>query len=272
MNRALTVVIAAAAIILSGLVAGPAAALPPGCTPTFPDAPSQSVVEAGDPAIFTIPGLCLSGPATYFVTSNPDSVGVTVVADGSATAGVTLTPTTPEPGVSVVSIEFANGPDTRTYTFAAYFGVSPEITWSTGPNPNPVAIEKSGTGSFTLPGLHWPDESECEIKVETDKEVDFFTDPPNRSGLPVTFGVKDPDFTGVLSVTYTLTCRPAGGVAESRAWDLAVYVGVPLPVAPVEPQLAATGSGGAPWVPAAVTAALLLVAGGLLRRHVSTSR
>ena len=56
MNRALTVVIAAAAIILSGLVAGPAAALPPGCTPTFPDAPSQSVVEAGDPAIFTIPG------------------------------------------------------------------------------------------------------------------------------------------------------------------------------------------------------------------------
>lgn len=263
----LTALLVAGGLALSAV---PAAAEPL-CTPALPD-PTTTLIEAapGTTVVFPVPGLCLAPGGTITTSYNPQSATVTWVADGSGSAGFTVEPANGDPAVVPITVLADQGDGTtRSYSFVAYLGVSPIVVFPPAAVPTQVAIEQGGEGSFTIPGLYWPQYSECEVRVDTAPEIDrFVTEPPNKLGLPILVSMtREPDFVGKVILTYALACTPPGGERSQHTYTIELYVGIPIP----QPELAATGSdvtAVAPMGLAAVTAALLgVVAFGTSRRR-----
>lgn len=248
-----------ALLVAGGLVlsAVPAAAEPV-CTPALPD-PTTTLIEAapGATVFFPVPGLCLA-PGGTISSSNPQGATVTWIADGSPSAGVTVVPANGNAQVIPVTVTVDQGDSTlRSYGLAAYLGVSPVLVFPPAV-PTQVAIDQGGEGSFTIPGLYWPQYSECEVRVDTAPEIDrFATEPPNKAGLPIHVSMtREPDFVGKVVLTYALACTPPGGERSQHTYTIELYVGIPIPVT----ALAATGSdapGLAPMVWSAIAAGML---------------
>lgn len=249
------------ALLVAGglaLSAMPAAA-DPLCTPALPD-PTATLLEAapGTTVVFPVPGLCLAPGGTMTTSYNPQGATVTWVADGSGSAGFTVDPANSDPAVVPVIVLADQGDGTtRSYSFAAYLGVSPVVVFPPAV-PTQVAIERGGDGSFTIPGLYWPQYSECEVRVDTAPEIDrFVTEPPNKLGLPILVSMtREPDFVGKVILTYALACTPPGGERSQHTYTIELYVGIPIPTT----ALAATGSdapGLAPMAWSAVAAGML---------------
>lgn len=267
MNR--IVAVSASVLLVTGaLVLAPSPAM--AACDYFPEAPTQVIVGAGEPAFFAMPDLCYGGDPTITTPYNPESMVFSSLHNGSDSAGFTLTPPTPDfTGVGVVDVTLDFGGDeVHNYRLSAYFGVSADVVWPADAVPNPIAIEPGGTASFTLPGMYWPKYSECSIQVGTDPETDIVTGPPNIRNLPVAIEVVDPAFTGVLTVTYALSCTPPGGEPSGKTFEIVLYVGVPLPAPAPVPALADTGE--SPLWPAIPAGVLLLAVGAWLvgRRRV----
>ena len=233
------------------------------CPPDLPD-PTTTLIEAapGATVFFPVPGLCLAPGGTITTSYNPRSATVTWLADGSASAGVTVSPPDGTAQVIPITVLVDQGDSTaRSYSFAAYLGASPDVVWPPSAVPTQIAIDPGGEGSFTLPGLYWPRYSECEIKVTTTPDdVDFYTEPPNLSGLPIRVGFATSEFVGKLVVTYGLACTPPEGERSAATYTIELYVGIPIP----PPALAATGQEGSAATPVGIASALIAAAGAVL--------
>lgn len=218
--RRILALAAASALAAGGILLGAAPASAAVCgPPALPD-PTTTLIEAapGTTVFFPVPGLCLAPGGTITTSYNPQSATVTWVADGSGSAGFTVEPANGDPAVVPITVLADQGDGTtRSYSFAAYLGTSPNAVWPPAAVPTQIAIDPGGEGSFTLPGLYWPRYSECEIKVATTPVVDtFFTEPPNTSGLPIRVGMIDDEFVGKLVVSYGIACTPPEGVRSGR--------------------------------------------------------
>jgi LPXTG-motif cell wall-anchored protein len=196
-------------------------------------------VAAGAGGLFTLTGLSLSPGLTggAAVVSSSEPVEVEFVS--SPTPGVVVTPAAGFAGVVATRIIVTDGFSAQLYDARLWVGVSiPDgVVW--GPNPGPVAIEPGGTGVFRFPSMYAPPGSECEIRVLQQPDIEISTEPVSLSGeaqnIPVT--VLDPEFVGLLTVTYGLTCNPPTGPSSAVDYMLLLYVGIPIPA----DELAATG-------------------------------
>lgn len=263
MRRLLALAAASALAVGTVLFAAAPASAAVCSPPALPD-PTTTLIEAapGTTVFFPVPGLCLAPGGTITTSYNPQSATVTWVADGSGSAGFTVDPANDDPAVVPITVLADQGDGTtRSYSFAAYLGASPDVVWPPAAVPTQIAIDPGGEGSFTLPGLYWPRYSECEIRVITvPEDVDFFTEPPNVSGLPIRVGMTTSEFVGKLVISYGLACTPPEGVRSSATYIIELYVGIPIP----PPALAATGSDGAPAGAAAVAGGAVVSLGALL--------
>ena len=108
--------------------------------------------------------------------------------------------------------------------------------------------------------------------MTTVPDVIIATEPPPLGGVafaPIGVYVKDPDFVGLLTVTYGLSCQLPDLSRSSVEYDFLLYVGIPIPPA----ELAATGSH-VDLVPIGAGALAVMVSGLLLvrRRVIRTAR
>lgn len=220
------------------------------------------------PALFPYPGIVLRDGAVVTAEVIRATQPVTARWVDGPTPGIEVTPSTSYRGAIGIEVLLTDGISATRVTVFQWAGVPipTGIIWA--PNPPPVAIEPGGTGYFDLSGSFAPPDSECEIRVTTDPEVELAVDPPSLQGAafaPVGIDVRDDAFIGLLTVSYDLSCRTPDQQVSSVEYDLLLYVGIPIP----QPELAETGSA-ADALPAALGAlAAVLLGAELLRRSAS---
>lgn len=263
--RRLLALAAASALAVGGVLFAATPASAAVCSPPAVPDPTTTLIEAapGATVVFPVPGLCLAPGGTITVGYNPQAATVTWVADGSGSAGFTVDPANDDPAVVPITVLADQGDGTtRSYSFAAYLGASPDVVFPPAAVPTQIALEQGGEGSFTIPGLYWPRYSECEVRVDTAPEIDrFATEPPNTRGLPIHVSMtREPDFVGKVVVTYALACTPPEGERSQHTYTIELYVGIPIP----PPALAATGQEGSAAAPVGIAAALVATAGAVL--------
>jgi hypothetical protein len=196
-------------------------------------------VERGAGGLFTLTGLSLSPGLTGEVAVVSSSEPVDVKFEVSPTPRVLVTPSLGFSGVVATRLIVTDGFSAQLYSARLWVGVAiPDgVVW--GPNPSPVAIEPGGTGVFRFPSMYAPPGSDCEIRVQMQPDIATSTEGPSLGGeaqnIPVT--VLDPEFVGLLTVTYGLTCNPLTGPSSAVDYRLLLYVGIPIPA----DELAATG-------------------------------
>jgi hypothetical protein len=209
-------------------------------------------IEVGTSGLFALTGVSVSPELTGSAAVVSSSEPVEVEFVSSPTPGVVVTPAAGFSGVVATRIIVTDGFSAQLYFARLWVGVSiPDgVVW--GPNPGPVAIEPGGTGVFRFPSMYAPRGSECEIRVRQQPDIEISTEPPSLGGeaQDIAVTVLDPEFVGLLTVTYGLTCNPPTGSPSSVDYLLLLYVGIPIPVY----ELAATGP---------ATNDLSLVGGGL---------
>lgn len=225
------------------------------------DRPDPVATAVSAPAIFSIAGIVLREGATLTAELIRSTQPVSVTVVGAPTEGIQVTPSTSYRGTIGVEVLLTDGINaTRVFTYQwAGIPIPTGVVWA--PNPPPVAIDPGGTGFFDLSGSFAPPQSECEIRVNSVPDVQLVVEPPSLQGVafaPVGIQVRDPDFVGLLTVSYDLSCRLPDETVSSVDYDLLMYVGIPIPE-----ELAATGSHRDGAVMAAGALALML-AGALM--------
>lgn len=233
------------------------------CTTFFPSNPVVVEVATDAVAVFPVPNLCLGPTPTITVPTNPDAMTVSVNFPDTPAATISLTPPSGFVGDTIVRVVVGDGTVTHSYTLVAYFGLpAPVPVHGFFPNDPPaVDIAPGGTGYFSLAGLFMPrlggSPPDCQLiitQTPSAAEVPTITEPPTLTGtganlIPVYLSAA-PDFVGVLTVNYRISCILTDGFVAARTYPFVMYVGVPRPA-----TLADTGSG---------PAAVVLVALGLI--------
>lgn len=242
-----------------------------GVTPTIfdPDRPDPVAEPAGAPGFFELPPLTLRDGATLRVEVVRETAPVSIELVESPSRGIIVTPSGASPQTIGVDVLVTDDISSTRYQLFLWSGVPIPTGAVWAPNPGPVAIEPGGTGFFSLSGSFVPPDSECEIKVMAEPDVELAVEPPSLQGVsfaPVGIEVRDPDFIGVLVVSYDLSCVLPDDSTSGVEYDLVLYVGVPLPVA----ELADTGS--ALDVPGALAALLAVIGVGAALAFVSGRR
>jgi hypothetical protein len=196
-------------------------------------------VAAGAPGFFSLPPITPRDGAVLRVEIRRSTAPVTVELVDSPSTGVVVTPGTSAPQTIGVDLLVTDGITSIRYQVFLWSGLPIPTGAVWAPNPPPVAIEPGGIGYFDLSGSFVPFDSKCEIKVMAEPDVELAVEPPSLQGVsfaPVGIEVKDPDFVGVLSVSYDLSCVLPDDSTSGFDYTLVLYVGVPIP------ELAATGS------------------------------
>ena len=234
------------------------------------DRPAPVATAIGAPTFFPLSGAVPRAGATIRAEVLRSTQPVMVEWVDSPSDGILVTPPANFAGVIGVQVVITDGITSTQTTVYQWAGVAIPTGAVWAPNPPPVAVEPGGTGYFSLSGSFVPHLSKCEIKVTTVPEVDIATEPPPLGGVafaPVAVIVKDPDFVGLLTVSYDLSCELPDLSVSNVEYEFLLYVGIPIP------ELAATGSN-AGVVPLGA-GALALMLGGLVllrRRAIHTAR
>ncbi len=221
------------------LVATPAHAA---CTTYFPANPTVVEVATDVVAVFAVPNLCLGATPTVAVPTNPDGMLVSVNSPDTPAATLSLTPPGGFVGDTIVRVTVGDGTVTHDYTLVAYFGLpAPSPVHGFFPeNPPAVDIVPGATGYFSLSGLFVPrlggSAPACQLTITqtpSAAEVPTVTEPPTLTGIgpnliPVYLSAA-PDFVGVLTVNYGISCVLTDGFVAARTYPFVLYVGVPRP-------------------------------------------
>lgn len=213
----------------------------------------------GASAFFPVPGIVLRDGAAIRVELVRSTQSVTVEWVDAPTEGVRITPPAGYSGPIGAEVLLTDGIVSAPLALVQWAGVPIPTTAIWAPNPPPVAIEPGGIGYFDLDGSFVPPRSECELTVTNVPEVVVAVDSPPLSGIsygPVGILVRDPDFVGLVTVTYGIDCRLPDSTTSSASYTFLLYVGIPIP----DPELAETG----PRIELLVSSALALMAGGAL--------
>lgn len=235
-------------------------------------APVSTAVSA--PAFFPLSGIDLREGASISAELIRTTQPLTIRWVDAPEPGIEVTPSTSYRGAIGIEVLLTDGISATRVTLFQWAGVPipTGIVWA--PNPPPVAIEPGGTGAFDLSGGFAPRLSECEIRVTTSPDVEVVVGPPSLQGVafdPVFVEVRDPDFVGLLTVSYDLSCRTPAQEVSSVEYDLLLYVGIPIP----QPELADTGApaGAVPMGLGALAAVLLgaLLLGRSVRARVGSA-
>jgi hypothetical protein len=205
-----------------------------------PGAVAAQSAAVGTPALFAMSGLTFpTGTSGSVVAQNPSSQFS--VGYDAATPGVIVTALEAAGGPIEIQALVGNGIQARIFRLVLWVGVPVPTTVVFGPQPPPVQIQPLGTGYFPISAFA-PAGSDCEINIDTDPDIQITTEPPRMDGVTrlIAIEVRE-NFTGILTVNYALACTPPDSdTATEMTYRLALYVGVPLPVA-AAPALAATG-------------------------------
>lgn len=219
----------------------------------------------GAPAFFPVSGTVPRVGATIRAEVVRSTQPVTVEWVDSPSGGIVVTPPASFRGTIGVQVVITDGITSTRTTVYQWAGVPIPTSAVWAPNPPPAAIEPGGTGFFDLSGIYASFPYECEIKVNTVPDVTIATDPPSLNGVafaPIAVAVKDPDFVGLLTVSYDISCRLPDLSVSSVEYDLLLYVGIPIP------ELAATGPT-FDVVPYGAAALAVMVSGFVLLRRRS---
>lgn len=203
--------------------------------------PDPVAEPLGSPGFFPLPPITLRDGASLRVELVRSTAPVAIELVDVPSRGVVVTPSSSVRETIGVDVLVTDGVSSTRYQFFLWSGVEIPTGAVWAPNPPPVAVEPGGTGFFNLSGSFVPSDSECEIRVRAEPDIDIVTEPPSLQGVsfePVGVRVLDADFVGVLSVSYDLSCRLPDDSTSGFDYTLVLYVGVPLPA----PELADTGS------------------------------
>lgn len=196
-------------------------------------------VAAGAPGFFSLPPITLRDGAALRVDIRRSTAPVTIELVDTPSTGVIVTPASNTPQTIGVEVLVSDGISSNRYELFLWSGVPIPTGAVWAPNPPPVAIEPGGTGFFNLSGSFVPFDSQCNVSVTSEPDINIVTEPTSLQGVsfaPVGIQVRDPDFVGVLTVSYDLSCVLPDDSTSGFDYTLVLYVGVPLP------ELAATGS------------------------------
>jgi LPXTG-motif cell wall-anchored protein len=229
------------------------------------DRPDPISTPVSTPALFPISGIVLRDGATITAEIARSTQPVVVEWVESPQPGFRVTPPVGYTGPVGVEVVLTDGVSAELYSVVQWAGVPIPTTAIWAPNPPPAATEPDGIGYFDIGGSFVPPGSECEIRVTTVPDVTIAVDPPDLSGIsygPIAVDVREPDFVGLLTTTYALTCELPDQTTSRVAYQFLLYVGIPIP----QPELAATGVT-SDVVPAGLGALALLLAGAVLLRR-----
>lgn len=265
-TRAAAIAVALGLTLVSGVVvAAPAQAA---CTTYFPANPSVVEAAVDADAVFPVPNLCTGPTPTITVPTNPDAMLVVINDPDTPNANLTLTPPSGFVGDTIVRVVLGDGTVTHPYTLVAYFGVpAPVPVHGFLPDDPPaVDIAPGGIGYFSLAGAYAPrlggSSAACQLTITQSPsatEVPTLTEPPTLTGIGANLIPVDlrlaPDFRGVLTVNYAISCVLTDGFVLARVYPFVLYVGVPRPSVLADTGTSAEG--------AVLVALGLLAAGGV---------